>query len=62
MSSLRNRLLTSYLLLLTITLAAFTSAFLLAISTSPAPIQPTYQELGSYCRESIPPIWSLISA
>ena len=47
MSSLRIRLLTSYLFLLIIAVLASASAFLVAISTSPAPNQPTYQELGT---------------
>jgi signal transduction histidine kinase len=46
MLSLHVRLLISYSLLLIITLSAFAVTFLLAISTYPAPPQPTYQQLA----------------
>lgn len=56
MSSLRNRLLSSFLFLLIVTLLASSSAFILAISTSPAPNQPTYQELGTLLQEVGTPV------
>ncbi len=45
MTTLRNRLLASYLLLLVVSLGAIIVAFLAATSTQPAPPQPTYQRL-----------------
>lgn len=43
--SLRTRLLASYLLLMAITLGIISTAFLLLLSTRPAPTQPTYNHL-----------------
>ena len=48
--TLRVRLLTSHLLLLVITLSVFIAAFLLAISSDPAPPNPTYQQLAALSR------------
>ena len=45
MTTLRNRLLASYLLLLLVSLGAIVVAFLAATSTQLAPPQPTYQRL-----------------
>ncbi|MEQ8674037.1 MAG: HAMP domain-containing sensor histidine kinase [Aggregatilineales bacterium] len=49
-SSLRTRLLTSYLLLLTVTLSVMLVALFVATSAQPSPPQPTYQRLAALAR------------
>lgn len=49
-SSLRARLLASYLLLLVITLAVIVGALIFATSSRPAPINQTYQDLSQIAR------------
>jgi len=49
-SSLRTRLLTSYLLLLIVTLGGILLAFFVTTSNQPSPVEPTYQRLLALAR------------